>query len=238
MSSPTIPAVAATHITKVIGRKTILSDVSVVVDPGSRVGLVGPNGAGKTTLLKILSGLWRPTAGVVACGGERLSPHTCPRGVGVVLEDTRLYPYLTGRDHLRASARMHGVAPDAAVWRVADWLSLSPFLDTPVRRLSLGQRQRILLARALVPDRQVLLLDEPTNGLDPDGVQDLRLLLDRLSQGGMAVLISSHGLLDLARMVDRALFIRHGSVVADEVVEGPLDALDARWQILFPRGTG
>ncbi len=238
MSNPHAEAVAASHVAKVIGRRTILADINMAVGPGTRVGLAGPNGAGKTTLLKILAGLWQPTAGVVTVGGVRLPRFTGPAGVGVVLEDARLYPYLTGRDHLRVSARMHRVPADGAIERLSNRLSLSRFLDTPVRRLSLGQRQRIAVARALVPQPRLLLLDEPTNGLDPDGVRDLRVLLDGLSQDGVAVLISSHALLDLARMVDRALFIREGSIVADEGAAGPLDRLDALWQTLFPRGAG
>lgn len=233
------PAIAAEGLTKAFGQKTILSDVSLTLYPGSRVGLVGPNGAGKTTLLKMLCGVWRPTAGLVRLRGEPLSHRTGPRGVGVVFEDARLYPFLTARDHLVASARVHGLEPRPAIERLTRWLSLDAFLDAPIRRLSLGQRQRVALARALLPEPSLLLLDEPTNGLDPDGVRDLRMLLARLSEEqGLAVLVSSHGLLDLARMVERALFIREGQLVADEVVGENLDSLDTLWQALYPRVTG
>ena len=233
-----VPAIAAQRITKVIRGKTILSEVSVTLDPGTRVGLVGPNGAGKTTLLKILCGLWRPTTGVLTLKGQELPRYVGPRGVGVVLEDAHLYPYLTGRDHLTATARIHRIDSTPAIERLAARLGLECFIDAPVRRLSLGQRQRVAVARALLPEPEVLLLDEPTNGLDPDGIRDLRTLLDLLSQErDVAVLVSSHGLLDLARMVDRALFIRQGELVADEVVGDALDGLDTLWQSLYPRVT-
>lgn len=233
------PAIAAEHVTKVIRQRTILSDIQVSLEPGSRVGLVGPNGAGKTTLLKILCGLWRPTSGVVKLGGRDIPRGVGPQGVGVVFEDARLYPFFTGRDHLRATARLHGIDPARPLERLTQWLSLDAFLDVPIRRLSLGQRQRVAVARALLPEPDLLLLDEPTNGLDPDGVRDLRTLLARLSEEqGVAVLISSHGLLDLARMVDRALFIREGKLVADEAVGGDLDSLDTLWQALYPRVSG
>lgn len=240
VKTPTIPALSAENVTKVIRDKTILSEVHITLDPGSRVGLVGPNGAGKTTLLKILSGLWRPTEGTVQVFGEKIGLEGPGRQrLGLVFEDARLYPFLTGRDHILATARIHGIDGTEALDLVSGWMDLRTFIEQPVRRMSLGQRQRIALARALVPQPEILLLDEPTNGLDPDGVIELRTLMDTLSRElGVTVLISSHGLLDLSRMIDRVLFVRDGRLVADEPVASGFDALEARWQALFPRSTG
>jgi ABC-2 type transport system ATP-binding protein len=237
MDVPAAHALETDSLRKQIGSSVIISGVTVAIPAGSRVGLVGPNGAGKTSLLKLCAGLWRPTRGTVRVFGEAVGiDGPGRRRVGVVFEDVRLYPFWTGRDHVMAAARMHRMGGQEALDRVTQLLDLGPFVGQRTGRLSLGQRQRIALARSLVSQPDLLLLDEPTNGLDPDGIMELRALLDRLAaEAGTTVLVSSHGLMELARMVRRVLFLRKGQVVADEQVEGPPGALEARWRTLYAR---
>ena len=240
MAAPGVAALEAVSLTKQIGSFTIIGNATMAIAPGSRVGLVGPNGAGKTSLLKLCAGLWRPTGGTVQAFGESVAVDgPGRRRIGVVFEDVRLYPFWTGRDHVLAAARLRRVDGREALDRVTAWLDLAPFLDNPAGRMSLGQRQRVGLARALVSRPEVLLLDEPTNGLDPDGIMELRELIDALVRElGMTVVVSSHGLMELARMVRRVLFLRKGQIAADEPVEGSLDSLEARWRSVYPVGAG
>jgi ABC-2 type transport system ATP-binding protein len=192
------------------GRVSAVEDLSFDVPAGEVTGFLGPNGAGKTTTLRIALGLARATAGQALIGGQRYDQLTRPRTVvGAVLEATGFHPGRRGRDHLRILARSGGL-PARRVDEVLDLVELSGAADRRVGGYSMGMRQRLGLAAALLGDPQVLILDEPANGLDPAGMAVLRELLRTLAGEGRTVLISSHVLSEIAQTVDRVVIISAG----------------------------
>jgi ABC-2 type transport system ATP-binding protein len=203
-------------LTKNFGRATAVRDLSVTVTPGV-TGFLGPNGAGKTTTLRMLLGLVRPTAGTATIGGLRYADLPHPRRtVGALLDATGFHPGRTGRQHLLISAEASGL-PRARVDEVLDLVELPP--SQRIGSYSLGMRQRLGLATALLGDPEVLILDEPGNGLDPAGTAWLRRLLRERASSGGTVLISSHVLAEVAQTVDRVVILDGGWLRH----EGPLD---------------
>jgi ABC-2 type transport system ATP-binding protein len=224
-------------LTKHFGRVRAVEDLTFDVPAGQVTGFLGPNGAGKTTTLRIVLGLVRPTAGEALIGGHRYDQLTHPRQrVGAVLEATGFHPGRRGRDHLRIGAQAAGL-PVRRVDEVLDRVGLTDAGGRRVRGYSLGMRQRLGLAAALLGDPQVLVLDEPGNGLDPAGMAWLRTLLRELAGEGRTVLVSSHVLAEVAQTVDRVVIVadgrlRHAGPVHD------LAATDASLEAAFLRLTG
>nr|WP_241744213.1 ATP-binding cassette domain-containing protein [Cellulosimicrobium arenosum] len=206
---------------KSYGRFDAVRDVTFAVEPGRVVGLLGPNGAGKTTTLHVLLGLASATTGTATFGGRAYADLAHPeRIVGALLDAGGLHPGRTGRDHLRVLA----AAGHLPVQRVDDVLALvgmTPAADRRVRTYSLGMRQRVGLAAALLGDPEVLVLDEPANGLDPAGMRWLRDLLRRFADDGGAVLLASHVLPEVSQVADDLVVMGQGQVVA----AGALDDL-------------
>jgi ABC-2 type transport system ATP-binding protein len=201
-------------LTKRYGRITAVDDLSFTLSSGRVTGFVGRNGAGKTTTLRTLLGLTRPTAGTATIGGQPYAALTDPlRQVGALIDPGAFHPGRTGRNALRVIARPAGI-PDARVDEVLGLVDLSGAARRRVRGYSLGMRQRLGLAAALLGDPAVLVLDEPANGLDPDGVRWLRALLRGLGTQGRTVLVSSHLLAELAQTVDDVVVIDRGRLVA------------------------
>jgi ABC-2 type transport system ATP-binding protein len=202
------------HVTKRFGNHLALDALSFEVPAGQVVGFLGPNGAGKSTAIRILTGLMRATQGTARVGGRLFSELAHPAGeVGVALESLRCHPGRTGRDHLLVQA----LAGDVALRRVdavLDLVGLATAAHQRVGRYSLGMRQRLNLAGALLGDPAALVLDEPANGLDPEGVRWLRQLLRGLASEGRAVLVSSHGLAEMEHMADTFVIIAAGQVRA------------------------
>jgi len=199
-------------LTKRFGAVTAVRDLTFDVGPGAVTGFLGPNGAGKTTTLRMLLGLVRPTAGTATIGGRRYADLAHPRRVvGAVLEATGFHPGRTGRDHLRILARRTGV-PDRRVGEVLDEVVLTGEAGRRLGGYSLGQRQRLGLAAALLGDPEVLVLDEPANGLDPAGVAWLRKLVRGRAAEGRTVLVSSHVLAEVAQTVDRVVIVSGGAL--------------------------
>jgi ABC-2 type transport system ATP-binding protein len=204
--------ITVTGLTKRYGPVTAVDGLTVTVEPGQVTGFLGPNGAGKTTTLRMLLGLVSPTAGSALIGGRRYADLRAPRqAVGAVLEATGFHPGRTGRDHLRILAEAGGI-PAARVAAVLGRVGLDEAADRRVRGYSLGMRQRLGLAAALLGDPQVLVLDEPANGLDPSGMAELRDLLRGLAAGGRTILMSSHMLSEVAQTVDRVIIITGGTL--------------------------
>src|SRR5580700_1631676 len=201
-----------------------VTDLSFVLQAGTITGFLGPNGAGKTTTLRMVLGLASPTRGRALVFDHRYAelPHAARR-VGAVLEATDFHPGRTGRDHLRMLGRAVDV-PDSRADEVLRLVELGEAAHRRVKGYSLGMRQRLGLAAALLGDPELLILDEPANGLDPEGVRWLRDLLRRLASEGRTVLISSHVLAEVAQTVDQVLIISHGRLV----VESPLAELTSR----------
>lgn len=216
-SDPVPPGAVVTldRVTKRFGEVVAVDNVSFSLQPGTVTGLLGPNGAGKTTTLRLLLGLGEPTAGDALVFGRRYADLDNPaRTVGAILESGDFHPGRSGRDHLRILA-MAGRLGSARVQEVLDLVGLAATSRRKVKTYSLGMRQRLGLASALLGDPKLLILDEPTNGLDPAGVRWLRELLRSFAQRGGTAVVSSHALAEIAQTVDRVLIIDHGRLVAD-----------------------
>lgn len=212
--------VSAHKLTKRYGSdRPALDDLNLTVGLGEVFGLLGPNGAGKTTLLRLLLGLTRPTAGSVAVFGSTPSIFSGPRGVGALVETPAFYPYLSGRHNLRLRARLlrsgeTDPSRGRRVDEVLDLVGLRERADDRFRKYSLGMRQRLGIAAALLGEPRLLLLDEPTNGLDPRGIMEMRQLVRDLRSGGdTTVVISSHMLGEVEQMCDRVAILDRGRLV-------------------------
>ena len=211
-------AIAIRGLTKRYKDRVAVDDVTFDVRRGRVTGLVGPNGAGKTTTLRCLVGLVHPTSGTAEIDGRRYSNLESPlQTVGTVLEGASFYPGRTGRDHVRIAARSAGVGDD----RVHEAISIAGLSDGATKRVkaySLGMKQRLGIAMALVADPEVLLLDEPANGLDPAGIKWVRDLVRDFAAEGRTVLMSSHVLTEVSLVADDVVIIHKGKVVGS----GPL----------------
>jgi ABC-2 type transport system ATP-binding protein len=222
------PVVSVSSLTKRFGDVAAVEDLSFSIEPGTVTGFLGPNGAGKTTTLRVLLGLAEPTSGQALVFGRRYRELEHPaRRVGAVLESNDFHPSRSGRDHLRILA-LAGEIPDQRVDEVLEIVELAPAAGRRVKTYSLGMRQRLGLAAALLGDPELLVLDEPANGLDPAGVHWLRVLLRGFAQRGGTVLVSSHLLAEVSQTVDQVLIIDRGRLVAST----RLDELAGRGQTL------
>jgi ABC-2 type transport system ATP-binding protein len=201
-------------LSKRFGRVLAVDDVTFTAPAGAITGFLGPNGAGKTTTLRIMLGLVGPTSGTALFGGRRYADLDHPRRrVGAVLEATGFHPARRARDHLRVLARIAGV-PAVRVDEVLAMVRLERDADRRVGGFSLGMRQRLGLAGALLGDPSVLILDEPANGLDPAGIRWMRDLLRGYADGGGTVLLSSHLLHEIEIIADDLVLIGNGRIVA------------------------
>ena len=199
-------------LTKTFGRVTAVRDVSFTASEGKVTGLLGPNGSGKTTTLRILLGLVQATAGDALIGGVRYERLARPRRVvGAMLESTGFHPGRRARDHLRVLADADGI-PARRVDEVLGLAGLTAGARRPVRQFSLGMRQRLGLAAAMLGDPQVLVLDEPANGLDPGGTAWLRTTLRDLAREGRTIVVASHVLGEIARTADHVVIVSAGEL--------------------------
>lgn len=209
-------------LSKRYGSTPIVQDVSFVCEPGTVTGFLGPNGAGKSTTLRMMTGLTRSDAGHALIDGRPFGQLANPqRVVGTLLDPSAMHPGRTGRAALKLAANLAGV-PGGRVSAMLDAVGLSGAASK--RRIgaySLGMRQRLGLAQALIGDPHILILDEPANGLDPEGIAWMRTLLREFAEGGGTVLLSSHLLAEVEATVDRLVMIVEGRVVAD----GPVSTL-------------
>jgi ABC-2 type transport system ATP-binding protein len=215
------PVVEIKSLTKRYGELVAVDNLTFSLYPGTITGFLGPNGAGKTTTLRLLLGLAEPTEGEALVFGRNYREIEYPaRRVGAVLESSDVHPGRSGRDHLRALALAAETPPDR-VENVLALVDLEAAADRRVKTYSLGMRQRLGLAVALLGDPELLVLDEPANGLDPAGVRWLRQFLRWFAEKGRTVLLSSHMLAEAAQTVDEVMIIDHGR----QVGSGRLDAL-------------
>jgi ABC-2 type transport system ATP-binding protein len=208
-------------LTKRYGGRTVVDDVSFSLEPGTVTGFLGPNGAGKTTTMRMLTGLVPPTAGTALVDGRPYAELPNAGAVmGTLLDAGAVHPGRTGRTHLRLLAAAIGV-PASRVDEVLESVGLADAAGRRVRGYSLGMRQRLGIAAALLADPPVLMFDEPANGLDPEGIRWMRSLLRGHAARGGTVLLSSHLLGEVEHTVDRLLVIGEGRIVAD----GPVSSL-------------
>ncbi|WP_276352273.1 ABC transporter ATP-binding protein [Cohnella caldifontis] len=206
---------------KNIGGKPIIRGVSFDVRAGEIFGFLGPNGSGKTTTIRMLVDLIKPTGGRVLVCGEDVSrsPEKALRHVGCIVENPEMYGYLTGWENLEHFARMQKGITRERILEVAEIVGLDKRIHDKVKTYSLGMRQRLGIAQALLGSPKLLILDEPTNGLDPLGIKELRAFIRRLADEGMSLFISSHLLSEIQLMCDRVAIISHGEVIAVGKVE-------------------
>jgi ABC-2 type transport system ATP-binding protein len=217
------PVVTIDSLTKRYRDVVAVEDVTFSLQRGTVTGLLGPNGAGKTTTLRLLLGLAEPTAGEALAFGRRYCELDDPaRRVGAVLESNDFHPGRSGRGHLRMLALAAEIRP-GRVDEVLALVELEAAADRRVKTYSLGMRQRLGLAAALLGDPELLVLDEPANGLDPVGIHWLRGFLRRFAEQGGTVVVASHLLAEVAQAVDQVVIIDHGRLVAIS----PIEALTA-----------
>jgi ABC-2 type transport system ATP-binding protein len=217
----------AQHLTRQFGERTAVADITFSVEPGEVYGFLGPNGAGKSTTIRIILGLLRPSAGrVLVNGADATRQHVlAARVTGAVVETPAFYGYLTGRETLRQAARVRGNVSEDRMSLVLRMVGLAERADSPVRAYSLGMRQRLALAVALLANPRLLVLDEPTNGLDPAGIHDVRELLRRLAADeGIAIFFSTHLLSEAEELCSRVAVVHQGRLM----VEGSLADLTQR----------
>lgn len=216
------PTLKIDHLTKVIGKKTIIDDISFDVFPGEVFGFLGPNGAGKTTTIRMIVGLIKPTNGTVSICGFSVERQfvQAMNQIGAIVENPELYKFMSGRENLNAFARMLPGVDEPRIQEVIDLVDLTARIDDKVKTYSLGMRQRLGIAQAMLNNPRVLILDEPTNGLDPMGIRDLRLFIRRLvEETGLSVLVSSHILAEIELLADRVAIMSRGKIVKVGTVE-------------------
>ena len=220
-------AIETTALTKRFGRQTVVDDLALSVPRGSVFGFLGPNGSGKTTTIRMLLGLAQASGGEISVLGERMPQKlgsVLPR-VGALIEGPGFYPFLSGSANLRRLDSADGFAPSgsraARVSLALDRVGLGHAADKKVRAYSLGMKQRLGIANALLAPRELIVLDEPTNGLDPQGTREVRSLIRSLADEGTTVFVSSHLLAEIEQMCTHAAVMRAGRLVA----QGTLDEL-------------
>jgi ABC-2 type transport system ATP-binding protein len=214
------------NLSKKIGDRTIVNNVSFSVQAGEIFGFLGPNGAGKTTTIRMLVGLIKPTTGTITIGGYQLNKNFIQaiKQIGCIVENPELYPYMTGRENLEHFARMIDGVDRAKIDEVVQLVELEQRIDETVKTYSLGMRQRLGIAQALLGDPKLLILDEPTNGLDPAGIRELRAFIRRLAQEqSISIFISSHILSEIQLLCERVAIISDGKVVKTAPVAQLLD---------------
>ncbi|MFB9279295.1 ABC transporter ATP-binding protein [Cohnella cellulosilytica] len=204
------------NVTKTIGRRTIVSDLSFDIPAGEVFGFLGPNGAGKTTTIRMIVGLISMTKGEITVKGVsvRKQFEQAMTHIGAIVENPEMYKFLTGYQNLVHFARRHSGVTKQRIDEVVQLLGLQNRIHEKVKRYSLGMRQRLGVAQAILHKPSVLILDEPTNGLDPAGIRELRDYLRKLTQEeGLSVIVSSHLLSEMELMCDRVAIIQSGKLI-------------------------
>ncbi|MCZ8521425.1 MULTISPECIES: ABC transporter ATP-binding protein [Paenibacillus] len=202
-------------VKKRIGKRLIIKGISFDVRAGEIFGFLGPNGSGKTTTIRMLVDLIKPTEGSIEiCGYDVTREHNeALQYVGCIVENPEMYSYLTGWENLEHFARMLPGVDAARIRRVVEIVGMDERIHDTVKTYSLGMRQRLGIAQALLNDPKLLILDEPTNGLDPQGIKELREFIRSLAEQGLSLFISSHLLSEIQQMCDRVAIISHGEVI-------------------------
>jgi ABC-2 type transport system ATP-binding protein len=227
--------IEANGLTKRFGATTAVDDVHFSVRPGSVTGFLGPNGAGKSTTMRMIVGLDRPSAGTATVAGRRYRDHRAPlREVGALLDAAAAHRGRSAESHLRAIAATHGI-PRRRVREVLAIAGLERVAGKRVGGFSLGMKQRLGIAAALLGDPGVLILDEPVNGLDPEGVRWVRELVRGLAAEGRTVLLSSHLMSEVAQTADHLIVLGRGRVLADEPIGAFLSAGGTTTVVRSPR---
>jgi ABC-2 type transport system ATP-binding protein len=228
--------IVVSGLTKQYKRVRAVDNLSFVVEPGRVTGFLGPNGAGKTTTLRMVLNLVTPTAGTATIGGQRYADLSDPLGtVGAILEASAAHKGRTGRNHLRMICAAAGL-PAKRADEVLELVGLTPAAKRKFKGYSLGMRQRLGIAAAMLGDPKVLILDEPANGLDPEGIRWMRDLLKRLAGEGRTILVSSHLLSEMELLADDVVIIAAGKLVRQGTVQDVVGSMsnEARVRVRTP----
>lgn len=214
------------HLSKVIDGKELVTDVNIHIKKGEIYGFLGPNGAGKTTVMKMITNLWKPTNGTVALFGEALedTSYEVLKRMGSIIEFPTFYEHMSGKDNLQLHCEYMGYYNKGSVEEAMQMLDLTDAANKPVKRYSLGMKQRLGIARAILCRPELVILDEPANGLDPAGMKQIRDLFKMLcTEYGMTLMISSHLLPEIESIADTVGVIHHGKMMKEismkEIVE-------------------
>lgn len=211
------------NVTKTIGKKKIIKELSFEINKGEVFGFIGPNGAGKTTTIRMMVGLMKLTEGDVFIQGHSIKTdfQKAVREVGAIVENPEMYPFMTGLQNLKHYANMASDVTKERIDEVVALVGLEKVLKEKVGRYSLGMRQRLGIAQALLHRPSILILDEPTNGLDPAGIREIRHYIRRLaSEENVAVIISSHLLSEIELICDRIGIIKNGELISTQQIHG------------------
>lgn len=206
------------HLTKIIDDKELVSDVNIHVKKGEIYGFLGPNGAGKTTVMKMITNLWKPTEGTVELFDRTLenTSYEVLKRMGSIIEFPTFYEHMSGKDNLQLHCEYMGYYNKDSIIKVLEMLGLSEAANKPVKRYSLGMKQRLGIARAILCKPELVILDEPTNGLDPAGMKQIRDLFKMLStEYGITLIISSHLLPEIESIADTIGVINHGKMIRE-----------------------
>ena len=210
------------HLTKTIGGKTLVRDINLHVEKGEIYGFLGPNGAGKTTVMKLITNLWKPTAGTVELFGKTLTPKSYEvlKRMGSIIEFPTFYEHLTGYENLKLHAEYMGYYQHGSIENALKLLHLADAGETPVSNYSLGMKERLGIARAVLTRPELLILDEPANGLDPAGMKQIRDLLKTLcAEYEITIMISTHILSEIESIADTIGVIHHGRMQKEITME-------------------
>ncbi|QUG42440.1 ABC transporter ATP-binding protein [Psychrobacillus sp. INOP01] len=218
----TKPIVQLKNITKIIRGKTLIDNVSLELFPGQITGFLGPNGAGKTTTIRLMTGLMHLTSGTITIEGASIADdyEKAIANVGVIVENPEMYKYMSGYKNLLHFSRMHNGVTKARIDEVVNQVGLTKRIHEKVSTYSLGMRQRLGLAQALLHDPKFLILDEPTNGLDPAGIREFRTYLRKIAEeNNVSIFVSSHLLSEIELMCDRVAVIQNGKLIDERMIQ-------------------
>ena len=220
------------NVTKVINKKSIVKDLNFSIDEGEILGFLGPNGAGKSTTLRMIVGLSKPTSGKIEICGHSVTEKYIKSmsNVGCIIEGPDLYNYMSGMDNLKMFAAMSKDISEKDIYDVVELVGLKNRIKDKVRNYSLGMKQRLGLAQALINNPKLLILDEPTNGLDPSGINEFRNLVKNLAkERNISVLVSSHLMSEIELMCDKVAIIKNGIILKSAMVKDLLNTQEVFW---------
>ena len=228
------------NLKKQIKGKIIVENISFSINKGEVVGFIGPNGAGKTTAIKLILGLMKLSEGKVLINGFDIEKdfESAIEKVGSIVENPDLYMYLSGYDNLKMTANNYKNISKEQINEVIKIVGLEKKINDKVSTYSLGMRQRLGIAEAIINKPELLILDEPTNGLDVEGVIEIRNLIKNLSKQGMAILISSHNLTEIDNLCNRIIVIKNGKIVTDDTIENFTNASKLTLEEAFIKKVG
>ncbi|TYV46448.1 ABC transporter ATP-binding protein [Listeria monocytogenes] len=228
-------ALQVTNLHKKIRKREIIKGISFEVMPGEVFGFLGPNGAGKTTTIRMIVGLIKPTSGTILIGGKDIRKNftEAMRGLGSIVENPEFYTFLTGQENLAYFARMDSSIKKERIQEVTELVGLEKRINDRVSTYSLGMRQRLGIAQALLSNPKLLILDEPTNGLDPSGIHEMRDFIRALAKNeGISVLVSSHLLSEIELLCDRVAIMTDGTIIkTDQVAHLLSSRAQLRWRV-------